>query len=196
MIKNIVFDMGNVLLQFRPRAALEAFFETDEDRELIYRELFEGPEWIMGDEGRITNEQRYELICPRVPERLHERLKDCVAGWDKCMLPVPGADEFCRQVKQKGYGMYILSNACNRFHHFFPREFNVTYFDGIMVSSDVKMIKPDSAIYKHLCKTYGLKPSESLFVDDREENVETARAVGMQGVIFGGDWETVREALF
>ncbi|MGN1314113.1 MAG: HAD family hydrolase [Lachnospiraceae bacterium] len=195
MIKNIVFDMGNVLVQFRPRIALEEFFEKEEDRELINEKLFNAPEWLMGDKGEITNEQRYERISPRIPEELREAFKRCVDGWDMCLAPVPGAKEFCQEMKEKGYKIYVLSNACNRFHHFFPRFFEEDFFQGIMVSSDVKMIKPDRAIYQYLCKSYGLVPEECLFIDDRRENVEGALSIGMKGVIFQNNWDEVRRIL-
>lgn len=195
MVKNIVFDMGNVLLQFRPWIALENFFKTQEDRAIINRELFNGPEWIMGDEGLITNEERYDRILPRIPERLHEAFKQCVEGWDMCLAPVPGAEEFCEKVRREGYGMYVLSNACNRFHHFFPQYFSRDFFDGVMVSSEVKMIKPDPAIYRHLCTVYGLKPEECLFIDDRPENVEGALSIGMEAVVFQDDWSKVENKL-
>ena len=195
VIKNIIFDMGNVLLQFRPQVALDTFFDTQEDKDIINRELFLGPEWIMGDEGIITNEERYDRICHRIPERLHEQFKRCIGGWDACLIPVPGADEFCQEAKERGYGMYILSNACNRFRHFFPREFREDYFDGIVVSSEIKLIKPNPEIYNYILKTYGLKPEECLFLDDREENVETALGTGMRAEVFKGDWEEIRKGL-
>ncbi|MBQ9989335.1 MAG: HAD family phosphatase [Lachnospiraceae bacterium] len=195
MIRQVVFDMGNVLLQFRPWIALEEFFETPEDREIIERELFNGPEWIMGDEGIITNEERYERILPRIPAHLHEAFKRCIDGWDMCLSPVPGASAFCDTVRKKGYGMYVLSNACNRFHHFFSRYFPRDFFDGVMVSSDVKMIKPNPEIYRHLCSVYGLKPEECLFVDDRPENVKAAISIGMEAVVFQDDWDEVEKRL-
>ncbi len=195
MIKNIIFDMGNVLLQFRPWVALDTFFTTQEDKDIINRELFMAPEWIMGDEGSITNEERYERVCPRIPERLHRQFKECIEGWDSCLIPVPGADEFCQEVRQKGYRLYILSNACNRFRHFFPREFEESYFDGIVVSSEVKLIKPNPQIYQYICRTYNLIPQECLFIDDREENVEGALSMGMKGIVFKGDWQEVRNRL-
>ena len=67
------------------------FFETEEDKALIRREFFDGPEWIQGDLGYITNEQRYDGVRKRVPARLHERLRACVDGWDFCMIPLEGA---------------------------------------------------------------------------------------------------------
>ncbi len=77
MIKNIIFDMGNVLLQYDPGVCLHHFVEQEEDRALIRRELFEGPEWVEGDLGHITDEERFDGVSRRVPERLHGELKAC-----------------------------------------------------------------------------------------------------------------------
>ena len=78
MIKNVVFDMGNVLLKFDPQVPLEEFCSSQEEKEAIRRELFEGPEWIEGDLGNITNEEKYRRICARIPEHMHAALKRCV----------------------------------------------------------------------------------------------------------------------
>lgn len=195
MIKNIIFDMGNVLLTFDPSVSLQKFLDTKEDRELVFKELFQGPEWIMGDEGKITNGQRFELVKGRVPERLHQKLKLCVENWDMCMKPVEGAVEFVNKVKEEGYGIYILSNACNRFYGYFPHFFSLELFDGVVVSSDVKMIKPNPEIYEYICGEYQLKPEECLFIDDREENVDAAKKTGMNGVVFTGKFEKVQKLL-
>lgn len=192
MIKNIVFDMGNVLLTYNPEICLQAFLDNDEDRAIIRKELFEGPEWVQGDYGIITNSQRYEPVSKRVPAHLHAALKKCVEEWDMCMKPVPGAREFCDYVKEKGYGIYVLSNACNGFYKYFPNFRDFSYFDGIMVSSDVHMIKPEAGIYAHFLSTYHLSAEECLFIDDRPENIEGGRLAGMQGFVFEGDFDAVR----
>lgn len=193
MIKNIILDMGNVLLYFRPELALKEFFETEEDRNIIRKELFEGPEWIMGDEGKITNEERYDRVSPRVPKELHSRLKACVEGWHMCISPVTGAKEFCKEMKEKGYGIYVLSNACNRFHYYFPKFYDTNFFDGIVVSSDVHMIKPNAKIYQYLLDSYRLHAEECLFLDDREENVEAAKAMGMKAEIFEDNYDDIKK---
>ena len=74
MIKNIIFDMGNVLLRFDPWVSLHHFCKTQEEKEIIYRELFQGPEWVMADEGLITNGQRYDFVKNRVPKEMHQLL--------------------------------------------------------------------------------------------------------------------------
>lgn len=194
-IKNIIFDMGRVLLKFDPYVSLNTYCESEEDVALIYRELFEGPEWIMGDEGKITNGQRYELVKERVPERLHRTLKLVVENWVMCMEPVDGAQAFYALVKEKGYKTYVLSNACNRFYGYFPRFYDLNSFEGVVVSSDVKMIKPNAAIYEYILKTYQLKPEECLFIDDVEANVEAAKAAGIKGFLFRNNYEELKEML-
>jgi len=194
-IKNIIFDMGNVLLQFNPYISLDYYCENEEDKKIIYQELFKGPEWIMGDEGKITNGQRYELVKARVPERLHQTLKLIVENWDMCMKEVPGAQDFHRLVREKGFHTYILSNACNRFYHFFPKYFDMKSFDGVVVSSDVKMIKPYPQIYEYILKKYELKPEECLFIDDVEANVEAAKAAGMKAFVFRNNYEEIMKEL-
>lgn len=195
MIKNIILDMGNVLLEFNPNVIIDKTCDTEEEKELILKELFFGEEWIMGDYGTITNAERFELISKRVPPHLHDKLRECVDNWDICMKPIAGAQEFCKSVRDKGYNVYVLSNACNKFHEYFPRNYDVEFFDGIMVSSDVHMIKPDVRIYELLLDEYNLRAEECLFIDDREENVEGARKAGMNAVVFENNFEEIIKGL-
>lgn len=195
MIKNVVLDMGNVLLSYDPHVILNKVCETEEEKQLILTNLFEGEEWIMGDRGDITNEQRYDLVKERLPKELHPKLKECVAHWDICMLPMDGAKEFCHRCREEGYSIYVLSNACNHFYDYFPKHYDMDFFDGVMVSSTVHLIKPDARIYELLCDTYDLKPQECVFIDDRPENVEAAERVGMKGVVFDGNYAVVENVL-
>ncbi len=176
MIKNIILDMGNVLLDYDPDKELNLYFHTEEDKALINKELFHGPEWVQGDLGEITNSQRYNGVVKRVPERLHESLKQIIENWQECMEPLPGALEFCNDIKKYGYGIYILSNACNLFYEYFPQKFlPLDFFDGIVISSDVHIIKPEVGIYQYLMSTYHLNAEECLFIDDRADNVVSAQ---------------------
>lgn len=189
MIKNIILDMGNVLLDFNPRKAVELFFDTEEDKQLIIKELFHGPEWGAGDYGTITNEERYDLVKERVPVNLHGRLQQCVREWFITMTPLPGADEFIHKIKEAGYSIYILSNACNGFYEYFPKFCPLDFFDGVVVSSDLHIVKPDPRIYEYIMQKYNLKPKECLFMDDREDNVAAAINAGMLGYVFPGAYQ-------
>lgn len=193
MLKNIIFDMGNVLLDYNPEIPLREFCSTEESRTIIRKELFQGKEWIMGDEGLIVNEERYPLVKERVPETYHDELKKCVDHWDICMIPIDGAMEFIRKIDELALKRYVLSNACQLFYRYFPRYYDMSAFAGIVVSSDVHMIKPDERIYKYLLEKYQLKPEECLFIDDVPANVEAAKQIGMKGYQFRNDYGRLYE---
>lgn len=192
MIKNIILDMGNVLLQYDPGVCLNHFVEQEEDRALIRRELFEGPEWVEGDLGHITDEERFGGVSLRVPRRLHGELKQCVEQWHMCMQPVAGAKEFCRYAKEKGCRLYVLSNASSSFYQYFPRFAPLDYFDGIVVSCDIHMVKPDVRIYRYLLDKYKLQAGESFFIDDMADNVAGAEKAGIAGAVFHGDFGEIQ----
>lgn len=192
MIKNIIFDMGNVLLDYDPDVCLRHFLAKEEDRKIIRKELFQGPEWVQGDLGYLTDEERFDGVSKRVPKRLHKELKQCVNQWPMCMTPIPGAKEFCDDAKEKGYRLFVLSNASVSFYDYFPRFADFSYFDGIVVSCDIHLIKPDIRIYRHLLYTFDLKPEECFFLDDSAKNISGAEKAGIQGVVFCGDYHKIR----
>jgi len=192
MIKNLIFDMGNVLLTYDPEVCLKKFLDREEDRAIIRQELFEGPEWEMGDMGTITDAERFDSASKRVPERLHPALKKCALEWFMCMWPVPGAKEFCDYAKKAGYKLYVLSNASNSFYEYFPRFAPLDYFDGSVISCDIHMIKPERRIYEYLLKKYNLVPEECFFIDDIENNIAGAKSCGIDGVVFRGDYEEIK----
>lgn len=195
MIKNIILDMGNVLLDYNPNVILNKVCDNDEEKAIIFKELFKGEEWIMGDLGQLTNSERFDGVSKRVPESLHGKLKECVENWDICMDPVEGAQEFCKIVKEKGYKVYILSNACSKFYEYFPKQYDLAFFDGVVVSSDVHIIKPDIRIYEYLIEKYNLDATECLFIDDREDNVNGAKKAGMNAVIFKNNYDEILNLL-
>ena len=195
MIKNVVLDMGNVLLDFRPEYVMDQFCSSEEEKDVIRRELFEGPEWPLGDRGDIKDKDRFDLVKVRVPEKYHEALKNCALHWDICMDPLDGAKEFCEKVKEKGYKIFVLSNASDLFYVYFPKFLPLDFFDGVFVSSDYLMLKPDVEIYKTFLDKYGLKGEECLFIDDRQDNIEGAGKAGLNTFRFEGNYEKVLDQL-
>lgn len=195
MIKNVVLDMGNVLLDYNPEFVLSKFCSSEEEKAVIRKELFEGPEWALGDRGDIKDKDRFDLVKGRVPEKYHEALKNCADHWDICMDPLPGAESFCRNVKEKGLGIYVLSNASDLFYTYFPKFLPLEFFNGVFVSSDYLMLKPDVKIYETFLEKYGLTAQECLFVDDRQDNVDGAAKAGMNTFCFKGDYDRVLSVL-
>ena len=111
------------------------------------------------------------------------------------MVPIEGAKKFCETVKSEGFGVYVLSNAHRSFYRYFPRYFDLEFFDGVVVSADVHTVKPDIKIYKHLLEKYSLKPEECLFIDDRADNVEGATKAGMKAFQFKNNFEDIKKSV-
>ncbi len=188
MIKNIIFDMGDVLLDFKPWLIAQKYTQSEEDKDTIMKALFEGEEWTLADNGLISIDERYEIVKKYVPERLHEALWNCNYKWSECMTPHEGSVDFVKSVYEKGYDLYVLSNASGEFHDYFPKFYDLEMFKGIVVSCDVRMIKPDIRIYRHILDKYDLNPKECMFFDDRESNVIGARKAGIDAVCFKGSF--------
>ena len=191
MIKNILPDMGNVLLTFNPDIPLNEFCESEEEKQSIRKAYFDGEEWLKTDYGDIKDKDLVDAIKHKVPEKYHETLKKVAANYDIHMVPFEGAKEFCDYIKNKGYGIYILSNASDKFYEYFQRWKKLDYFTGYVVSCDIHVIKPDEKIYRHILEKYKLNAEECLFIDDVEVNVEGAKKVGMKAEIFKENYDEI-----
>ena len=111
MIRNILFDMGQVLLTFDRKLFLDRLNVTEEEKQLLLREVFLSVEWVQMDRGTKTEATALETMCARLPEHLHPAAEELVCRWDEPILPVPGMYELVEELKAAGYGIYLLSNA-------------------------------------------------------------------------------------
>ena len=195
MIKNIVFDMGNVLLLFDRDRFLDDVGVEGADRRVLMNNVYLSLEWAKMDRGSMTDAQAAESMCARLPERLHEKVHKLVDQWDRPIYPVPGMAELIKNLKAAGYRIYLLSNASYRQHEYWPRVPGSEYFDGTLISADVKLVKPERQIYELLCEKFSLKPDECLFIDDSAMNIEGAEGAGMPGIVFHGNADELREEM-
>ena len=183
--------MGNTLLRFDPEVSLNKYCSSEEEKSLVRKALFEGKEWIQGDAGEISDKDKFEKTKHKIPEKYHQALKNCAENFDICFEPLDGANDFCDYIKNKGYGIYILSNASDKFYDYFQRWKPLSYFTGYVVSCDINIIKPNVEIYKYLLNKYNLKAEECLFIDDLEANIEGAKKVGIHAEIFKNDYDAI-----
>lgn len=195
MIKNIVFDMGNVIVRFDPPTFLDRTGVSSADKELLMREVFLSTDWIRLDRGTLTDAEAEERMFRRIPERLHDAVRMLVEAWDDPILPVPGMYELVEELKSMGYGIYLLSNACLRQPEYWKRVPAGRFFDGTLISANVKLIKPQPEIYRLLCEKFSLVPEECFFVDDSPVNAEGASYCGMQSAVFHNDADELRQRL-
>ena len=196
MIRNIIFDMGQVLIHWTP-AQMTALLELpEEDARLVERELFRNVEWVRLDRGTVTEDQAADSVCRRLPQHLHDGVRRLTAGWWKWpLIPMEGMAELVAELKAMGYGIYLLSNASIRLHEYFHRIPGAQYFDGKVVSADHKLLKPQAEIYRTLYAKYDLNPEECVFIDDAPANAEGAMLTGMQAIVFHGDTARLRQEL-
>ena len=196
MIRNIVFDMGQVLILWRPELLAAGLGVPEEDVPLLQKAVFGSVQWIQLDRGVISQEDALAAMCRELPERLHASAGELVRGWWKQPLrPVPGMEALIAELKGLGYGIYLLSNASSDLPEYFGRIPGSQYFDGKIVSADWKLLKPQHEIYETLFREYGLKPKECFFIDDLTINIEGAWFTGMSGAVFDGDMARLRQNL-
>ncbi len=190
MIRNIVFDMGEVLYHFYPTEALAAL--VPEDRRIIEGAIFRHPDWILQDRGDVTEAELTERVRARVPERLRETAEQFVR-WYELTSPVEGMDSLAGELAAAGYPLYLLSNAGEAFHRFRVRIPALRFVRGEFVSADYHLLKPDPEIYAKFAEVFGLCPEECLFIDDWPPNIEAAKACGWDGIAFVGVDDLRRE---
>ncbi len=195
MIKNIVFDMGNVVIRFDPDAFIERFGVSGEDKKTLLLEIFRSPEWVMMDRGRLTDEQCADVLCPRVPEHLRDVARKLIALWDRPIIEIEGIYPLIEELKGLGYSIYLLSNASCRQPDYWQRVPAAKFFDGTLISYSVKLIKPMPEIYEKFFETFGLRREECFFIDDSPANIEAGLYVGMPGVVFHNDIKRLRRQL-
>lgn len=194
-IKNIVFDMGNVLITFDPDRILNRHQLTGDDRKAVEKELFGGGEWHELDRGTITEAELIAAVAKRLPEHLKPVVAEIMSDW---YLDLPALEEsydLVRELKMAGYRIYLLSNASLRFYDYEKKIAAFEYFDGKLVSADYLMAKPEPEIYQKLFEVFQLNPEECFFIDDLAPNIAAAKVCGMNGYQYDGNMEKLRQAL-
>lgn len=186
MIKNVIFDIGNVLVDFRWRALMQELKLPKETQAIFEKTVFGSRWWAALDHGVYEESEILEKF--RADNRGHLSEFDLV--WDnrdKLVEPYEYSKEWIAQLKSRGLNVYLLSN--------YPRDIFTLHaecgcfpfldkVDGKVVSGFVKMVKPNADIYEYLLREYKLKESECIFIDDREENIDAAEDLGINGIVF------------
>lgn len=187
-IKNVVFDMGKVLLEYKPEEYCRETIGDEKAAEAVYKNLFCGNEWVQIDGGALTEEEGIALVQKRIPQYA-EYVPSAMAHWPAALSAMPGMVELLERLKKKGYGLYLLSNTSLRFYEF-SKSFEVfKLFDGKIVSASEKLMKPDQAIFRLLCERFQLVPEECVFIDDTQVNIDAAKTAGLSAHLFQGSEE-------
>lgn len=193
MIKNIVFDVGNVLIRFEPDKMLAEYSLSPDEIKAALDKVFFSREWRECDRGIGWHDEILPPCLEGLTPRCREAVKDICFPRDfelKHMPQVPGMPELLCSLKEQGYGVYVLSNFSFGFHTFAPHVKAFAYCDGLFASCDYLLLKPEKAIYEKFFEVFSLKPEECIFIDDTPANIEGARSAGMEGIVFNALTET------
>ena len=180
--KNIVFDMGNVLVDFDADTATRHFTDNAQIVREIHNVLFYSKEWLALDMGSITEDKALSRILPRLSsDKVRDIAKVTFEHWHEyALVNRHGVAEIIAALKARGQKIYILSNAARRLTKIYKTVLPATeLYDGALFSGEVLALKPQPLIYKIFFERFNLEPSDCFFIDDVQANVDAAIQCGM-----------------
>ena len=184
MIKNIVFDIGNVILNFDLDDVLPAFTKNKEEQRFILDNIINSPEWLgnaLIDTGYVKREDVIEIVKDRTNHTNDKLISDFWNTYNDYAKVDEKVINLIKQLKNNNYNIYLLSNINPYTHDFVKTSGLFDIVDGYVLSYLEHKIKPYESIYKTLLSRYNLNSDECLFIDDKEENVLTANKLGILG---------------
>ncbi len=187
MIRNMVFDIGNVLMDFRWKEYMRSLFGEDETLiQTINQGIWHNGCWAAMDKGEMDGAATLRsavAFAPQYEKEIKLTLDSVAHAFHKFKYSIP----WIQELKRMGLNVYYLSNYSAFSVAANPDVLDfIPYMDGGVFSFEVKAVKPEPEIYRCLCDKYGLKPEDCLFTDDVPANVNGAQACGFQGIVFEG----------
>ena len=185
MYKNVIFDLGGVVVEYKPKDFLMEHFCSKKVEELVFDLTFGSKEWLDLDRGDITRGTANRIMLENAAEcgRVFE-VQSVIDEWESILRTKKHVIKTMCKLKLAGYRIYYLSNiatdtlALLEQRDFFP------LFDGGIASCEVNMLKPDPHIYAALMEKYHLAYDESIFVDDNKQNAQAAYNLGITGILY------------
>ena len=192
-MRNVIFDIGGVILEWNPDVILRSYTDDAELRATLRAALFEHPDWLQLDRGTLTETDvlaRLETRT-RIPRTKFAGLLDAVRA---SLKPKMATLALLESLAQRQVPLYCLSNmSAVTFAHLREQHVFWERFRGIVISGEVKMMKPEPEIYEYLLRRYGISASETIFIDDHPANVRGARAIGLRTILFRDARQCERE---
>ncbi|MDR3437379.1 HAD family phosphatase [Telmatospirillum sp.] len=183
-VRNIVFDLGNVVVRWDPALIVARTFGEATATPEFVRSIFAHPLWLELNRGEITEEQAKRAYCSRLGVTT-DQIGQLFFHIKNSQTLVPGALELMEQAAAAGLRLFALSDNVHEIVLHLRKTYDFwRYFEGVVISAELGILKPDPRIFTHLLNTFVLEPKETVFLDDLARNVEGARAVGMHAVHF------------
>lgn len=184
VIKNIVFDLGNVIFEWDEGKMAANFTNNKNEQELVKNNIFKTEEWLKLDEGILDYNTAIQKFKGRLPNNLKDKVEDIMNTWYTYMPIITKTTDLIKELKSKGYNIYILSNTHIEVYNYIKSLEIAKYIDGYLISAIEKMMKPNKKIYYRLFEKFNLVPEECFFIDDNKQNIQSSIDCGMKGHIF------------
>jgi putative hydrolase of the HAD superfamily len=196
MIRNVVFDFGQVMVHFEPSYMVAQYVSDPEDALLLREVVFDRLYWDRSDEGTIEDEELLAECRKRLPERLHEVAGQIYYNWIYHIPEIEGMRELVHSIKEKyGVRTFLLSNISTYFAAHRDEIPSLAEFEVCIFSAVAGHVKPHADMFEYLCEACGISAEETLFVDDSEKNIKGAEAFGIRGYLFDGNVAALRRYL-
>ena len=193
-IKNVVFDIGNVIVRWDPQLIVERTFGADRTNADLVQSIFPGKDvWLPLNKGEISAEHAMQRYQDQLgfSESETDNLWHNVLG---TMDLISGTIALMDELKENGYRLFALSDNVHEIVVYLKSEYDFwSHFEGVVISAEVALLKPDPQIYTHLLDQFNLKAEETVFMDDMPKNVDGAQSVGMAAIQFSTVAEAKRE---
>jgi putative hydrolase of the HAD superfamily len=184
-LRNVVFDFGGVLVNWRPQEIIDSFYAEQHLRDALRTQAFQHDDWLDMDRGTL-DEASVVRRCAERMARPEGELRALFEHVRAALTPIAPTVALLRELRERSdLKLYGLSNMSETiFAYLEGRHDFFKLFDGIVVSATVKLLKPEPAIYEHLRERFRLDFAESVFIDDLARNVESARRAGLPAIQF------------
>ena len=185
MIKNLVFDLGNVLIEWNSEKILTYFEPENERRQALKQAIFDSGVWHQTDKGELSLKEACDEVLAQLDDSYHPAVQNIFYNWYEVVEIYSGLQEQIRLWAEQGYRIYILSTTCEIFYRIEKAGLLPVFplLSGYILSSEVGVVKPEPEIYQKLLKKYGIDPTESIFIDDIQANLDTAAELGFETIL-------------
>lgn len=181
---NIIFDLGGVVIAWRPDEIVAKAFPDPAMQQLVRREIMAHPDWLELDRGTLS----WESAIVRGAERTglsHATVAAFLYSVPPALVAIRETVELLYRLRARGYTLFCLSNMPTVSMEHLQHTYSFwDVFTGMVISSRLGLCKPERAIYEHLLETYALDPADTVFVDDVEANLAAARELGIRTIKF------------
>lgn len=190
-MKNLVFDMGNVLIEWNSEKILQAITDDKKLQNLLRKEVFETGLWVQTDEGVKTREEMIEIVSDRIGEEYRNEITQLSRYWYKYVDVYTKVQDRIIELSKNGYNIYILSNTAYTFYDLVKEGYLpvTSIAKGIVLSCEERVLKPNEKIYNILLERYNLDPHNTMFFDDLPENIWGAARCGINGFVVENESE-------